>query len=257
MKSVAPPPPPQRHGQQLVSRTADPRSSQDKSSGGSVDTTKTRSGPQRVGMSSGKRPIGAAKGKEIDTEALCHPPPPQLEAPVRNMILQMHTPARTSQCRSRPAWTRSVHLDAPGQRHGQQLVSGTADPGVVRTSHPGAPLTQPKTHSDPQRVRMSRNITTFRLPIPALDPPCGERIMYPLPPPLVSVVCVLCLHSHAWHGCHPIGGWHKASVLGCLPLAAPIGLSLLVTPQVPPWCVCCCRGQGWVSCRVHMDQTFA
>ena len=49
---------------------------QDKSSGGSVDTTKTRSGPQRVRMSSGKRPIGAAKGKQSDTEALCHPPPP-------------------------------------------------------------------------------------------------------------------------------------------------------------------------------------
>ena len=27
-------------------------------------------------MSSGERPIGAAKGKQIDTEALCHPPPP-------------------------------------------------------------------------------------------------------------------------------------------------------------------------------------
>ena len=39
-----------------------------------------------------------------------------------------------------PAWTRSVHLDAPGQRHGQQPVSGTADPGVVKQ----APLTQPK-----------------------------------------------------------------------------------------------------------------
>ena len=37
---------------------------QDKSSGGSVDTTKTRSGPQRVRMSSGERPIGAAKGKQ-------------------------------------------------------------------------------------------------------------------------------------------------------------------------------------------------
>ena len=49
---------------------------QDKSSGGSVDTTKTRSGPQRVRMSSGERPIGAAKGKQSDTEALCHPPPP-------------------------------------------------------------------------------------------------------------------------------------------------------------------------------------
>ena len=50
---------------------------QDKSSGGSVDTTKTRSGPQRVGMCSGKRPIGAAKGKQHNTEALCQPPPPR------------------------------------------------------------------------------------------------------------------------------------------------------------------------------------
>ena len=47
---------------------------QNKSSGGSVDITKTRSGPRRVRMSSGERPIGAAKGKQIDTEA--SPPPP-------------------------------------------------------------------------------------------------------------------------------------------------------------------------------------
>ena len=49
---------------------------QDKSSGGSADTTKTRSGPQRVRMCKGERPIGAAKGKQSDTEALCQPPPP-------------------------------------------------------------------------------------------------------------------------------------------------------------------------------------
>ena len=52
---------------------------QDKSSGGSVDTTKTRSGPRRVRMSSGDRPIGAAKGKQPITEALCQPPPPPLK----------------------------------------------------------------------------------------------------------------------------------------------------------------------------------
>ena len=69
--------PGQQHGQQPVSGTADPGVvKQDKSSRGSVDTTKTRSGPQRVRMSSGKRPIGAAKGKQSDTEALCQPPPP-------------------------------------------------------------------------------------------------------------------------------------------------------------------------------------
>ena len=68
--------PGQRHGQQPVSRTADPGVvKQDKSSRGSVDTTKTRSGPQRVRMSSGERPIGAAKGKQSDTEAVCQPPP--------------------------------------------------------------------------------------------------------------------------------------------------------------------------------------
>ena len=49
---------------------------QDKSSGGSGDTTKTRSGPQRVRTSSGERPMGAAKGNQSDTEALCQPPPP-------------------------------------------------------------------------------------------------------------------------------------------------------------------------------------
>ena len=49
---------------------------QDKSSRGSVDTTKIRSGPERVRMSSGEGPIGAVKGKQSDTEALCQTPPP-------------------------------------------------------------------------------------------------------------------------------------------------------------------------------------
>ena len=44
-----------------------------------------------------------------------------------------HTSAHTSVLKSaNPAWTRSVPLDAPGQWHGQQPVSGTADPGVVK-----------------------------------------------------------------------------------------------------------------------------
>ena len=90
-----------------------------------------------------------------------YPPPPTLwllEAPVRKIILQMHTPARTSQCWSRqtPAWTRSVHLDAPGQRHGQQPVSGTADPGVVKQDKSSrGSVDTTKTPLGPQRVRMS------------------------------------------------------------------------------------------------------
>ena len=49
---------------------------QDKSSRGSVDTTKTRSDPQGVRMSKGERQIGAAKGNQTKTMALCRPPPP-------------------------------------------------------------------------------------------------------------------------------------------------------------------------------------
>ena len=47
---------------------------QDKSSGGFVDTTRTRSDPQRVRMSGGERPIGAGKGKQSSTMALCQTP---------------------------------------------------------------------------------------------------------------------------------------------------------------------------------------
>ena len=71
-----------------------------------------------------------------------------LEAPVRKIIPQMQTPARTSQCWSwqTPAWPRSVRLDAAGQRHGQQprLWDSRPPEKSNRTSHPGAPLTQPK-----------------------------------------------------------------------------------------------------------------
>ena len=68
--------PGQRHGQQPVSGTPGPKVvKQDKSSRGSVDTTRTRSGPQRVRMSSGGRPMGAAKGKRTNTMASCSPPP--------------------------------------------------------------------------------------------------------------------------------------------------------------------------------------
>ena len=41
-------------------------------------TTQTRSDPQRVGMHNGKRPIRAAKGKQTNTMASCHPPPPPM-----------------------------------------------------------------------------------------------------------------------------------------------------------------------------------
>ena len=62
-----------------------------------------------------------------------------LEAHVKKNILENYpADAHPSTHKSvlvsaNPAWTRSVHLDAPGQWHGQQpAVSGIADPGVVK-----------------------------------------------------------------------------------------------------------------------------
>ena len=58
---------------------------QDKSSRGSGDTTKTRSDPQRVRIGGGEGPMGAAKGKQPNTEALCQPPPPHPIAATRHV----------------------------------------------------------------------------------------------------------------------------------------------------------------------------
>ena len=56
-------------------------------------------------MSSGERPIGAAKGNQPNTEALCQPPPPPrnvLEWPYTVRIATRPSPARTGLLRSRP-----------------------------------------------------------------------------------------------------------------------------------------------------------
>ena len=58
---------------------------QDQSSVGSVDTTKTCSYPQRVRMSSGEGPTGAATGQQTNAMALCQPPPPP-STPPRSLL---------------------------------------------------------------------------------------------------------------------------------------------------------------------------
>ena len=87
-----------------------------------------------------------------------------------------------------PAWTWSVHLDAPGQRHGHWPVSGTADPGVVKQDKSSrGSVDTTKTRLDPQRVRMSsgkrrhqRQTIRYRgLVPPPPPPPSGAP---PLPP---------------------------------------------------------------------------
>ena len=72
---------------------------------GSVDTTKTRSGPQGVRMSSGERPIGAGKGRQSDTEALCHPPPPGNKATMV-ATLRNHSGNSHSAKSGAGGWTR-------------------------------------------------------------------------------------------------------------------------------------------------------
>ena len=90
------------------------------------------------------------------TIARTHPiPPPTVRSPCQdNYPADAHTSAHKSVLESaNPAWTRSVHLDAPGQRHGQQPVSGTADPGVVKHHKPSrGSVGTTRTRSDPQRV---------------------------------------------------------------------------------------------------------
>ena len=54
-------------------------------------------------------------------------PPPQKNDPA-DAHPSSHKAALES---TNPAWARSGHVDAPGQRHRQQPVSGTADPAIV------------------------------------------------------------------------------------------------------------------------------
>ena len=67
------------------------------------------------------------------------PPPPSGDRVEPSVSLppffaDAHTGALRSVLESaNPAWTWGVHLDAPGQRHGQQPVSGTADPRSSQT----------------------------------------------------------------------------------------------------------------------------
>ena len=114
---------------------------QDKSSGGSVDRTKTRSDTQR--MSSGERPIGTAKGKQSDTEALCQTP-----SHFRGPSLQLSHPHPS--------------LNRPPQRHLSQ--AGTASDPFCQTP-PTAFLTAPGPLSfpPPLGVSVSDTVCVLRL----------------------------------------------------------------------------------------------
>ena len=134
---------------------------QHKSSRGSVDTTKTRSGQQRVRMSSGERPIGAAKGKQSDTEALCQTPPQRSKrgrgrCPINSMLppVQSASPFRRPgnnwatalECASLNRFGAGMH-DGKSQRHvtSRHATHSIRPPHGHETMrwlsvhHPGAP----------------------------------------------------------------------------------------------------------------------
>ena len=71
-------------------------------------------------MSSGERPIGAAKGKQSDAEALCHPPPPPRSA--HKSVLESANPRTDSECASGCTWSTA---------RGNSPSLGRPTPGVV------------------------------------------------------------------------------------------------------------------------------
>ena len=117
-------------------------------------------------------------------EAGLPPPPPSLwllEAPVRKIILQMHTPARTSQCWSRQTqhglgvciW---MHLVNGTGNTGNSPSPGRPTPGVVKQDKSsGGSIDTTKTRSGPQRVRMSSGERPIgaanQIPRPCANPP--------------------------------------------------------------------------------------
>ena len=132
---------------------------QDKSSGGSVDTTKTRLDPQRVRMNSGERPIGAAEGKQSDIEALCQPPPPPVVTRTRCWF-------RGQTCRN----TGLPCLDKPVSPHAtyhRTYVADRGQPSPFMTTEwvPNSPAHTPEHKSTWHRIHT--NTLTPTLPLPA------------------------------------------------------------------------------------------
>ena len=110
---------------------------QDMSSGGSVDTTKTRSDPQRVRKSSGERPIGAAKGTQSDTEALCQPLPPLCPCPSYTTVQWAdpgleEMPSEVSS--SGEASGENSELEGGWESETDALLSGSGDSGSTTGS---------------------------------------------------------------------------------------------------------------------------
>ena len=127
---------------------------QDKSPGGSTDTTKTRSDPQRVRTCSGEKPIGAAKGKQPNTMASRQPPrPPPSSGPPGSTAIQREWEKTkftegqislghfqyTNFCPPPPPHTTPFKHSPPGGVHGSAVSLNTP----TQTAHPATSSTAP------------------------------------------------------------------------------------------------------------------
>ena len=70
----------------------------------------------------GRRKSVVQHGGPVSANPTTQPPPPPTPC-AHKSVLEL----------ANPAWTQSVHRDAPGHRHGPQPVSGTADPRSSQT----------------------------------------------------------------------------------------------------------------------------
>ena len=127
--------------------------------------------------------------------------------PCQENCADAHTCAHWSVLESAsPAWTRRVYVDAPGQRHGQWPVSGTADPRVVKQGKSSrGSVDTTRQSSDPQRVRM---FSGERPVGAAKGKQLSTKASCQTPPP----------HTHTGSGGHgpltptpppPPGHWHR------------------------------------------------
>ena len=163
-----------------------------------------------------------------------------------NYPADVHTSAHKSVLESaNPAWTRSVHLDAPGQQSGQQPVSGTADPGVViqdksfRVSVDTTKRVQTLRGSECARARGQQAPPKANKPTPwprANTPP-------PPPPRALCPAGFAADHGRLLANCH-LGTANRRRWAARLELANTGGF-LLFGSEGPPWALGLREGIEW------------
>ena len=200
---------------------------QDKSSRGSVDTTKTRSGPQRVRMSSGERPIGAAKGNNQIPRPCVNLPPPLWSASLldrRGTLL-----LNASACRL-PYRTGVAEGGSNDPPLSLPPALGAVEPWTLKSASPSAPqkttldkgIAHVHTHaraSVPCLPRGSCPLAAFALPVQSPRSHCRRifcaphsRKRSPLCRTTMQYVVAEGSHKRMYHVCDVCHGMYQNAV---------------------------------------------